>query len=363
STIGAFILALGVLLFIINFFYSLRTGDKAPNNPWGAGSLEWGTALPAPNYGFAVLPIVHTRDPLWEQQSLYEGDARLKAMLDDLDRWPLHWRAALTTTVLEARPTEIFHVSGPSIWPFVTSVGVITMFAAEIFTLRSLVLGGLVLAAAGLIGWHWPNRIETTERELEFERKHNIPVFPNGSPIVTRWSMALMVLLLAICTAIFVFSYFYIRLQQPIWPYDRMPLPDLLLPGIATAALAGGTAAMYWANRRIGRHNDTVGLRAGLLTAFLLGAVAVLCVFLDLRRAPFDHTVNAYGSLYFTLSIFGALIIVGGMAQNLFTQVWAWAGRYTAREHVAVDIGALYWYAALALWLILAGTVYLSPHM
>ncbi|MCB1299562.1 MAG: cbb3-type cytochrome c oxidase subunit I, partial [Microthrixaceae bacterium] len=32
STIGAFILALGVLLFIINFFYSLRTGDKAPNN-------------------------------------------------------------------------------------------------------------------------------------------------------------------------------------------------------------------------------------------------------------------------------------------------------------------------------------------
>ncbi|MEZ4584460.1 MAG: cytochrome c oxidase subunit 3 [Caldilineaceae bacterium] len=152
-------------------------------------------------------------------------------------------------------------------------------------------------------------------------------------------------------------------MQQPIWPYDRMPLPDLLLPGIATAVTRPGTAAMYWANRRIGRHNDTVSLRAGLLTAFLLGAVAVLCVYLDLRRVPFDHTMNAYGSLYYTLSIFGALIIVGGMAQNLFTQVWAWAGRYTAREHVAVDIGALYWYAALALWLILAGTVYLSPHM
>jgi hypothetical protein len=51
------------------------------------------------------------------------------------------------------------------------------------------------------------------------------------------------------------------------------------------------------------------------------------------------------------------------MAQNLFTQVWAWRGRYNPREHIAVDIGALYWYAAVVFWLIVAGTVYLAPYL
>jgi cytochrome c oxidase subunit I+III len=198
STVGSFILAAGVLLFIVNLIYSIRNGEDANNNPWGADSLEWATALPAPNYGFAELPIVSSRNPLWEQESIREGDDRLKSMLKGLSGWPLTWRAAVTTSVLEARPTEIFRVSGPSIWPLVTAVGVIIMFAAEIFTLRVLVFGGLITAIVGLVGWHWPDHVETTERELEFERKHNILVFPNGSPVISRWSMVLMLTLIAI---------------------------------------------------------------------------------------------------------------------------------------------------------------------
>ncbi|MEZ4617595.1 MAG: hypothetical protein R2867_19070 [Caldilineaceae bacterium] len=77
STVGAFILALGVLVFLINFFYSIRHGQSADANPWGADSLEWGTSLPAPNYGFAELPIVHSRAPLWEQESIHRGEAPL----------------------------------------------------------------------------------------------------------------------------------------------------------------------------------------------------------------------------------------------------------------------------------------------
>jgi cytochrome c oxidase subunit I+III len=361
STIGAFILALGVLIFVINFFYSLRNGEKAQPNPWGADSLEWGTALPAPPHGFSELPIVHSRSPLWEQTDIHEGPEPVRSLLDDLAGWPLTWRAALTTSVLEAKPTEIFRVSGPSLWPGVTGVGVIIMFTAEIFTLRSLVVGGLIVMIIGLIGWHWPDTIETTERELEFERKHNIAVFPNGSPMINRWSMWLMILLLAISTGLFVFSYFYIRLQHNQWPFGNLPLPELLLPGLATLAIVGAAVAMSWANRRIGI-NDGMGLRLGLLVAFLFGAGAVVCIVLDLRQLPFDHTINAYGSLYYTLSIFAAVILVGGLAQNLFTQVWAWVGRYSPREHIAVDIGALYWYAALALWAVLAGTLYLSPY-
>jgi hypothetical protein len=51
------------------------------------------------------------------------------------------------------------------------------------------------------------------------------------------------------------------------------------------------------------------------------------------------------------------------MAQNLFTQAWAWYGLYTAKEHIAVDLGGMYWYAMIVLWLLLAATVYLSPYV
>jgi cytochrome c oxidase subunit I+III len=362
STAGSFLLGASVLLFIINVLYSIRYGEDANNNPWRADTLEWATALPAPNYGFAELPMVHTRHPLWEQASIREGDPRVKALLEGLSGWPLTWRAAMTTSMLEAKPTEVFRVSGPSIWPMVTAVGVIIMFAAEIFTLRTLVVGGLVTTLIGLLGWHWPNRIETTERELDFEREHNIPVYPNGSPTINRWAMWLIITLIAICVAIFEFSYFYIRLQHPVWPFGNLPLPGLLLPGLATVGVIGAAGAMYWANRRI-EQEDVMGLRISLAVAFVLGAAAVGLVVYDLLNLPFDHTLNAYGSLYYTLAVFAAAILLGGLAQNLFTQVWAWVGRYSAREHVAVDIGALYWYAAVVFWLVLAGTVYVGPYV
>ncbi len=149
STLGTFVLGIGILLFVINVFYSLRRGEAAGNNPWGADSLEWSTASPPPNYGFARLPQVRGRHPLWQQQDVFEGDDRTGRLLAGLSGWPLTWRAAMTTTVLDAQPLEIFRVAGPSIWPFVTAIGLMLIFTAEIFSLRSLVLAGALI----MIGW------------------------------------------------------------------------------------------------------------------------------------------------------------------------------------------------------------------
>jgi heme/copper-type cytochrome/quinol oxidase subunit 3 len=224
------------------------------------------------------------------------------------------------------------------------------------------VLGGLITTIVGLIGWHWPDHIETTDRELDFEREHDILVFPNGSPTVSRWSMGIIVLLVATCTLLFVFSYFYITLAHVEWPMGNLPHPGLLLPAIGTVGVLVAAVGMYWANRRIAR-GDVVGMRIGLALAFIAGAVAAGVLVWDLRQVPFSHSLNAYGSLYWTLTIFLIAILLGGLLQNLFTQVWSWFGRYSQREHVAVDIGGLYWYAMIVFWLLLAGTVYLAPYL
>src|SRR4051794_15447595 len=64
STIGAFILAVGVLLTLINVAYSIKKGAKAGPDPWKANTLEWYTTSPPPEHNFDVIPRVRSVEPM-----------------------------------------------------------------------------------------------------------------------------------------------------------------------------------------------------------------------------------------------------------------------------------------------------------
>jgi len=61
STIGAFVIGLGMLIFMGAIISSWTSGKKAPANPWGSKSLEWQTPTPVPLENFKVLPVVTSR--------------------------------------------------------------------------------------------------------------------------------------------------------------------------------------------------------------------------------------------------------------------------------------------------------------
>ncbi|MEE8337488.1 MAG: cbb3-type cytochrome c oxidase subunit I, partial [Dehalococcoidia bacterium] len=65
ATMGAFVLSTGILVFVVNFFRSMRQEPTAPNNPWDAPTLEWATTSPPPEHDFDVIPVIRDRDPLW----------------------------------------------------------------------------------------------------------------------------------------------------------------------------------------------------------------------------------------------------------------------------------------------------------
>jgi cytochrome c oxidase subunit 1 len=69
QTIGAFLLALATLIFVINFLRSRRSGAIAGNDPWGAPTIEWTIPSPPPEYNFAEIPTVTSRYPLWDAKS------------------------------------------------------------------------------------------------------------------------------------------------------------------------------------------------------------------------------------------------------------------------------------------------------
>lgn len=65
-TVGAFIQAIAVLIFVYNLVRSHFYGELAGNDPWDAWTLEWATTSPPPSYNFAEDPMVRSRRPLWD---------------------------------------------------------------------------------------------------------------------------------------------------------------------------------------------------------------------------------------------------------------------------------------------------------
>jgi len=55
---AAYGLGLAQLIFVGNFFWSLRRGRPAPANPWEVGTLDWTVPSPPPHHNFDVMPVV-----------------------------------------------------------------------------------------------------------------------------------------------------------------------------------------------------------------------------------------------------------------------------------------------------------------
>jgi cytochrome c oxidase subunit I len=64
STIGAFILGVGVVVTCVNVLYSMKRGKKAGNDPWKGNTLEWFTTSPPPPNNFDVVPRVRSVEPM-----------------------------------------------------------------------------------------------------------------------------------------------------------------------------------------------------------------------------------------------------------------------------------------------------------
>jgi len=75
-SIGAFVQAIAIGIFVANLLISYRKGAKAGNDPWDAWTLEWSVSSPPPAYNFASIPVVQSRRPLWDLKHPDDPDSR-----------------------------------------------------------------------------------------------------------------------------------------------------------------------------------------------------------------------------------------------------------------------------------------------
>src|SRR5438270_6561145 len=69
ATFGAFTIAVSIMVFLWNFITTLRSGEKAGDDPWDAFTLEWDTTSPPKPYNFPVIPTVRSRRPFFDKKN------------------------------------------------------------------------------------------------------------------------------------------------------------------------------------------------------------------------------------------------------------------------------------------------------
>jgi cytochrome c oxidase subunit 3 len=192
------------------------------------------------------------------------------------------------------------------------------------------------------------------------EHAHHGPPPANRS---SRVEPQLLGMLLFIISEVMVFgafftAYFFIRVSAgDPWPAPGMELP-VAVAGVNTAILWSSSFTMHWALESIKKGNR-FGLKAGILTTFLLGSTFLFIQineYANIGFAPQDH---AQQTIFYSLTgLHGAHVFIGLMLL-LFVTIRAFRGHYSPEEHRGVEVPGIYWHFVDVMWLIVYSTVYI----
>jgi cytochrome c oxidase subunit I+III len=160
STIGAFVLAAGILVFVFNVFYSLYRGREAGADPWLAPTLEWSVPSPPPAYTFLVPPVVRSLYPLWDPgESAPDVDTAADRGERCRPQIRQDTRETFGTSLMDGEPESRVNLRYPSFWPFLAALAVGFAFVGSMFSLWFFPIGALLFYAT-MVGWHWPFKKE-----------------------------------------------------------------------------------------------------------------------------------------------------------------------------------------------------------
>jgi heme/copper-type cytochrome/quinol oxidase subunit 1 len=151
ETIGAFVMAVGILVIFANLLWSGFRGPPAGPDPFFGGTLEWTIPSPPPPYNFAVIPTVSSPYPNWDKADRLEDERRLAR--GELSLPAGHETPA--TTVREGRVDEVLEMPAESAFPVVLAAAVTGMFAMLLLSHYAAAGVFALLALAALVGWHW----------------------------------------------------------------------------------------------------------------------------------------------------------------------------------------------------------------
>jgi cytochrome c oxidase subunit I+III len=301
STVGAGVLALGVLVFTVNLIRSwIWRPPMMDDDPWEANTLEWAAASPPTVYNFRVLPAVGSADPLWDLEPIAIDDEATRTAIDQLSVPKEPFREVIETSPVDAQARSIERLPGPSWWPLLVAASVVVGLAGILIYSMPLFLVGLALTLVTLGGWGASSALPRDNGEEE----RALPI-DRGRTGVTGLYIGFGAL--AAMLVSFVYGYFSLIGQAEAWPPPEVPAPSALPLVVSLLLLVVALVAVGWARGGVEDQDDVPRLSIGLGATVVASLAAGLIALGAVMAAPVPAEHSAY------TSITAVLIVTAGL--------------------------------------------------
>ncbi len=338
STVGAVILALGGIAWLIAVVESFRQNVRAPDNPWGGYTLEWATSSPPPAYNFAVqFPTVFK-----SERPLYD--------------WA---KAGLKPTPVD--PATI-HLPAPTIWPFMTALA---LLIAGVGVSLAPVLGGHapegglpgweVWLAAGAILFFYSLFKWALRSEYDHPVAHHTLTGKSNAWVGMAWFIVSEIALFGILIA----AYFYLRLTGMAIPPEEHR-PPVWLAIFNTFFLVASSFVVHYAHHDL-RQNKLSSFKFGMLIAIILGAIFLLLQIYEFWVLMGHHNFQEQlwvAVFVLIVGLHGLHVLIGGTGLAL-VYAQGLAGKLNRHEHGTLEASSMYWHLVDAVWLLIIVIFYL----
>jgi cytochrome c oxidase subunit I+III len=343
STIGAFILGLGIAVVVVDVLRPRRRQPYAARNPWNAGTLEWAQEMPGESWGVRSIPEIDGRYPLWEQPDLLRDIDQGRFYLPDAAEGH---RETLVTSVIDAEPLQCQRLPGPSYIPLVAAVTLGGFFIFGTFHWWPVAIASLGVAIGVIVFWLWSGTAKRPEkRDKDVGLGKRLPLYVSGQASVGWWGLFITMLADLTAFVCLVFGYFY------FWTlHDDFPPEGAAGPGLGWPLLAGGLVAAAWALTVFSRHANRRDqalrcyLALGAAIALALGGGAALLA--GPLLTGMDPTLHVYPAVVWILAIWTVLHLVLGALMQGYCLASRLAGRMDGHHDLDLSITTLYWHFA-----------------
>ena len=334
STVGAFIFAFGVLLFIIDAVRALRRPEKEVGNPWNAPTLEW---LPSESYGNRSIPRIHSTNPLWDQPTLSEEVERGQHYLPGT---ATGLRETIATSPVKAEPRYLMVLPTDSWLPVIAALGTAGFFL--LLTVKAILPAFIfgLMAVGGTVAWLWESDRKPPIDQARVADDLVLPVNAKTTASQSWWGTMVMLIVDACIFTSFGYAYVHVSMRLQVCPPPGAALPELSSQLVSAGLLVASSVLMLLAVRALGKR------RLPWLVLLALGCTTASFL-LDLRGHQFaglDPTASAWGAAIGGLLGYQGLHVVVLAIAGPYLALRSWRGHLGERSRATLDNVALLWH-------------------
>ena len=344
SSIGAAIVALGGICFVLDVARNFRLNVGADaGNPWNAGTLEW---LPNENYAARSIPIIRSREPLWDDPDLVEN---VNAGRYYLPGTVTGRRETIITSPVDAVPQYLQILPGPSWGHVLGAVGTAGFFLSLTVKLVYLAFAFGIIGVIAILVWLWRDTDHGPISEpVAVGEDLVLPVYVTGPAQVSWWAMVVLLLVDGTGYACILFSYLYLWLVNGDgWLPPSEAAPDLLW-ACGAALLLLGSSGLIWAAsrllRRVARGRGAWPMRLAMLGALALLAASWWLDFDQRVAAGLRPSESSYDATVAMILSWQGFHVVVLLVMALYTLARSLAGRLDGVRRVTFDNTMLLWH-------------------